>query len=55
MPQIISIQHLKDTSNVSALRHHSDIEFSEKQIKQGKTKDAKKALADMRAKYGIIK
>ena len=32
---------------------YSEIELSEAQIKQGKTKDAKKALADVRAKYGL--
>lgn len=32
---------------------YSDIELSETQIKQGKTKDAKKALAEVRAKYGL--
>lgn len=32
---------------------YSEIELSESQIKQGKTKDARKALAEMRAKYGL--
>lgn len=32
---------------------YSEIELSETQIKQGKTKDAKKALAEVRAKYGL--
>lgn len=32
---------------------YSDIELSEEQIKQGKTKDAKKALASVRKKYGL--
>ena len=32
---------------------YSDIELSEEQIKQGKTKDARKALASVRAKYGL--
>mgnify|MGYP002626635555 CR=1 FL=1 len=32
---------------------YSGIELSEAQIKQGKTKDAKKALANVRAKYGL--
>ena len=31
---------------------YSDIELSEEQMKQGKTKDAKKALASVREKYG---
>lgn len=32
---------------------YSDIELSEEQIKQGKTKDARKALASVREKYGL--
>ncbi len=32
---------------------YSDIELSEQQIKEGKTKDAKKALSAMREKYGL--
>ena len=32
---------------------YSEIELSEAQIKQGKTKDARKALANVRAKYGL--
>ena len=32
---------------------YSDIEMSEKQIKQGKTKDARKALRTVREKYGL--
>ena len=32
---------------------YSDIELSEEQIKLGKTKDARDALAAMREKYGI--
>lgn len=32
---------------------YSEIELSETQIKQGKTKDARKALAEVRAKYGL--
>ena len=32
---------------------YSQIELSESQIKQGKTKDARKALAEVRAKYGL--
>ena len=31
----------------------SDIELSEEQIKQGKTKDARGALAALREKYGV--
>jgi PHD/YefM family antitoxin component YafN of YafNO toxin-antitoxin module len=32
---------------------YSDIELSEEQIAQGKTKNAKEALASVRAKYGL--
>ncbi len=32
---------------------YSEIELSETQIKQGKTKDARKALAEVKAKYGL--
>ena len=32
---------------------YSDIELSEEQMKQGKTKDARKALASVREKYGV--
>ena len=32
---------------------YSEIELSETQIKQGKTKNARKALAEVKAKYGL--
>lgn len=32
---------------------YGDIEISEKQLKNGQVKDARSALADTRAKYGI--
>lgn len=32
---------------------YSDIELSEQQIKEGKTKDARKALSIMRERYGV--
>ena len=32
---------------------YSDIEVSEHQIKEGKTKDARKALSDLKEKYGL--
>ena len=32
---------------------YSDIELSEKQIKEGKTRDARKALSAVREKYGL--
>lgn len=35
------------------LSMYQDIEISEKQIENGQIKDAKTALVEMRAKYGI--
>ena len=32
---------------------YSDIELSEQQIKEGKIKDARKSLSDVREKYGL--
>lgn len=32
---------------------YNDIELSEQQIKEGKTKEAKKALSEVRKKYGL--
>lgn len=32
---------------------YSDIDLSERQIKEGKTKDARKSLSAMREKYGL--
>ena len=32
---------------------YSEIELSERQIVEGKTKDARKALSDVRDKYGL--
>ena len=32
---------------------YGDIELSEKQIKQGNTKDARKSLANVKEKYGL--
>ena len=40
-------------STMKKLEEYSDIELSEKQIKQGKTKDARKSLASVREKYGL--
>ena len=86
MPQIITINYLKNTSEISYMCHKSeepiyitkngygdmvimsmeiyettmhqlsvyrDIELSEKQIESGQVKDAKTALAGMKAKYGL--
>ena len=32
---------------------YNDIDISEQQIKEGKTKDARKSLVDLRDKYGV--
>lgn len=58
MPQIIPIKDLKNTSEVyeSTMRQlamYGDIEISEKQIEAGQVKDARTALRETRAKYGL--
>ncbi len=45
MPQIIPIKDLKNTSDI--------IEVSERQIKEGKVKDARESLLSIRKRYGI--
>lgn len=40
-------------STIRQLSMYRDVEISEKQIKNGQIKDAKTALAEMRAKYGL--
>ncbi len=40
-------------STMRRLSIYQDIEISEKQIQNGQVKDAKTALAEMRAKYGL--
>lgn len=40
-------------SSMRQLSIYRDIEISEKQIESGQTKEAKTALAEMRAKYGL--
>ena len=58
MPQIMPIEELRNTNEISDRCHtrrekwkvYSDIEISEEQIKQGKTKDARKALRSVREK-----
>lgn len=35
------------------LQMYRDLDYSEQQIKEGKTKDARKALSSMREQYGI--
>lgn len=45
MPQIIPIKDLKNTSDI--------IEVSERQIKEGKVKDARESLLSIRKRYDI--
>lgn len=40
-------------NSMQLLSMYQDIEISEKQIENGQTKEAKTALAEMRAKYGL--
>lgn len=48
---IMSMEIYEDT--MRRLSMYQDIEISEKQIENGQVKDAKTALVEMRAKYGI--
>lgn len=48
---IMSMEIYEDT--MRRLSMYQDIEISERQIENGQIKDAKTALAGMRAKYGI--
>ena len=47
----MSMEIYEDT--MRRLSMYQDIEISEKQIENGQVKDAKTALVEMRAKYGI--
>ena len=40
-------------NSMRQLSMYRDIEISEKQLETGQTKDARTALAEMRAKYGL--
>lgn len=40
-------------STMKKLTMYNDIEISEKQIEAGQVKDARAALGEMRAKYGL--
>ena len=40
-------------STMKKLTMYNDIEISEKQIEAGQVKDARTALGEMRAKYGL--
>ncbi len=48
---LMSIEYYEATQK--QLQIYKDIELSEKQIKEGKTKDARKALSSVREKYGL--
>lgn len=48
---IMSMENYENVMRQLAV--YGDIEISEKQLKDGQTKDARSALADMRAKYGV--
>jgi hypothetical protein len=49
MSRIIPIEELKNTSEISEPCHfYRDLELSERQIKEGKTSDARASLAAMR-------
>lgn len=48
---IMSIEIYENT--MRQLSMYRDIEISEKQLETGQTKDARTALAEMRAKYGL--
>ena len=43
----------KYESTIRQIAMYRDIEISEKQIEAGQVKDARTALREMRAKYGI--
>ena len=48
---IMSMENYENVMRQLAI--YGDIEISEKQLKDGQIKDARSALIDMRAKYGI--
>ena len=48
---LMSMDYYEATQKKWAM--YADPEISEEQIEQGKTKDAKKALQSVRAKYGL--
>ena len=48
---LMSVEHYE--SNRKRWEMYSEIELSEAQIKSGKTKEAKTALKDLRARYGV--
>lgn len=48
---IMSMENYENVMRQLAV--YGDIEISEKQLKNGQVKDARRALADTRSKYGI--
>ena len=48
---IMSMENYESTMKQLAM--YRDIEISERQIETGQVKDARKALGEMRAKYGL--
>lgn len=48
---IMSMEHYEKT--LQRLMMYRDIELSEQQLTEGKTKDARASLAGMREKYGL--
>ena len=39
--------------SMKQLAMYQDLELSEKQVEEGKMRDARKSLAEMRTKYGL--
>lgn len=48
---IMSMENYENT--IQKMNMYHDLEISEKQINEGKVKDARDALGSMRAKYGL--
>lgn len=48
---IMSIESYEHT--MKQLKMYEDFEVSERQIKEGKVKDARKSLSSMRERYGL--
>ena len=52
MPQIIPIKDLNNTVKISE-KIFRDLKISEKNVAEGKVKDAVSSLSDIRAKYNL--
>ena len=48
---IMSMENFE--KSMKKLKMYQDIEISEKQIEEGRTMDARKALSSMRERYGL--